>query len=83
MSRGNSIKRYRNHHRDDLGEVKFQYWSDRKDEWVTFATEDVDEDGEADVTIKLKKHDELTVRAKYSGVEDEIRGSTSDEVDID
>ena len=85
VSRGNSIKRYRNHHHDDLGEVKFQYWSDRKDEWVTFATEDIDDDGEADVTIKikLKKHDELIVRAKYSGVEDEIKGSTSEEVEID
>jgi hypothetical protein len=79
----------RSHHHgyrdDDLGKVKFQYWDERDDEWKTFATRYIDEDGKAEVKIKVKirHHHELTVRAKYYGVEDEIQGSTSDEETID
>ncbi|HLN76711.1 MAG TPA: hypothetical protein VK204_06660 [Nocardioidaceae bacterium] len=68
----------------DLGEVDFQYWDTRRHDWKTFATEDVDKHGEADVTVKIKvrHHDEVKVRADYSGVRDQIKGSTSDTVEI-
>ncbi len=70
---------------DDLGEVEFQYWDEDEEAWNTFFTEDVDEDGEADVKVKIKakNYHEVTLRAEYSGVEDEIKGSTSNEVEID
>ena len=73
------------HNHDDLGEVKFQFWDDHRDEWKTFATEDVDRDGEADVKvkIKIKRHDEVKLRAEYRGVHDQIEGSTSNRVEID
>ena len=69
----------------DLGEVEFQFWDDHRDKWRTFATEDVDEDGQADVrvTFKVKRHDEVDLRAEYSGVDNQIKGSTSNRVEID
>jgi hypothetical protein len=68
----------------DLGEVDFQFWDTRRHDWKTFATEDVDKNGEADVTVKIKvrHHDEVKVRADYSGVRDQIEGSTSRTVEI-
>lgn len=84
----NDDKSWNDHHgkKDkDLGEVEFQYWDDHKDEWKTFATEDVDKDGKADVKVKIKVkwHDEVDVRAEYSGVDHQIKGSTSNRVEID
>lgn len=70
---------------DDLGEVRFQYRWDDDDDWRTFFVEDIDEDGQADVRVRIrgKDHDDVDVRAKYSGVDDEIRSSTSRHVEID
>lgn len=67
---------------DDLGSVKFQVWDDDDEEWRTFHKEDVDEDGEADVKVKIRKNKEYDVRAKYSGVDDEIDDSKSKTITI-
>jgi hypothetical protein len=70
---------------EDLGEVKFQYKFDKDDDWKTFYKEDCDEDGKADVKVKVKSkyEDEVWFRAKYSGVEDQIKDSKSDPVEVE
>lgn len=70
---------------EDLGYVKFQYRFDEDDYWKTFYKEDCDEDGKADVKVKVKSKyaDEVWFRAKYSGVEDQIKDSKSDEVKVE
>lgn len=68
----------------DLGDVEFQFRTGRHGDWRTFATRNVDRDGEADITVRVRvrSHTQVTVRAEYSGVRGDIRGSTSNTVDI-